>query len=637
MTAPDFDPIPDSLIDDVCRRLAANKSVRQALPGGGILNVDRLLPFLCIYRRDPARVDAGTGLFVKAEGSYLYAPGEATRRKGTRQLVRRIAETAAEHFGAFLFLEIWSADDRTVPRDGDPMTNELLLPQPAFRILRRTLSDSAEAITELEFALQRIKVDRRAARVEITQNSRNHPPRMTQLMSAADAGRLNCDVLGLEILPIYHNPDNGDVYHELLSGLRRGVGRALKKAFFAFALERTKSRPQHYWVLGRRSLSKRVWAVDRQLAEISSQFKFLLLVTPINAERTWHTFSDSNCAREPRFQYRPLESDPLLLKRKLWRIPTEQIEDPTLAHLFRQTQDELDRQISMLSDIGTQQFLPGSLLVYGGVEPSLLELAKDILRHPPDDKDGREMISATAFVRRARREIQYYRRQMNSLPAKAHVRDDMYSGLLFTDGNLLVGRETVIPAKRVEALLQHEIGTHLVTYYNGQAQPLKLLKVGLAAYDALQEGLAVLSEYLVGGLSRGRMRTLAARVVAVAQMVSGAAFRDTFRTLVDDYGFDRRAAYTIVLRVYRGGGLTKDAVYLRGLVEVLDYVGRGGDLELLFVGKLAVDHIPVVRELQLRGVIRPLLLRPRYLDAPGVAERLDHIRRSPTVLALLDE
>ena len=76
----DFDPIAGSLIDDVGRRLAANKSVRQVLPGGGTLNVDRLLPFLCVYRRDPARRDAGTGLFVTAEGAYLYAPGEATRR-----------------------------------------------------------------------------------------------------------------------------------------------------------------------------------------------------------------------------------------------------------------------------------------------------------------------------------------------------------------------------------------------------------------------------------------------------------------------------------------------------------------------------------------------------------------------------
>ena len=62
---------------------------------------------------------------------------------------------------------------------------------------------------------------------------------------------------------------------------------------------------------------------------MSSLFKFLLLVTPVNAERSWHEFVESGYAKEPKFQYRPLETDPLLLKRRLLKTRTEQIEDPT--------------------------------------------------------------------------------------------------------------------------------------------------------------------------------------------------------------------------------------------------------------------------------------------------------------------
>ena len=632
----EFDPISKSLIDDVCGRLAENRAVRQTLPGGGMLNIDRLLPFLCVYRRNPVHVDAGTGMFVTAEGAYLHAPGDAMRRKGLRQLVRRIAETTSEKLGGFLLLEIWSADDAIVPQETDPTTGEGLLPLPRFRIVARPQNRLEGTIAELEFSLQRIKTYRQPARVDFQLNARNHSPRMTQLISAADTERIGCDVLGLEVLPVFRSPDTGEVYSDLLRWLQRGVGRALKKTFYTYALRHTDVRPEHYWVLGRQSLSRQVWSVDRRLAEVSGQFSFLLLVTPVNAERSWHAFAESNFQCEPRFQYRPMETDPLLLKRKLLNIPTEEIEDPTLAHLFRQTQYELDRQLTMLADIGTRRFLAGSLQVFGGVELSLLEMATKILQRPFDSRETSEAVSAKAFVRRARQEIQYYRCQMKTLSAKAILRDDIYSGLLSTGGNLLVGRQTVIPAHRVDALLQHEIGTHLVTYYNGQAQPLRLLKVGLAGYDALQEGLAVLSEYLVGGLSHGRMRTLAARVVAVDRMVRGMSFSETFRVLVADFGFDERVAYTIVLRVFRGGGLTKDAVYLRGLVEILDYVKRGGDLEPLFVGKLASSHLFIIRELLLRGVLRQPILRPRYLDEPGTAERLERVRVGCTVVDLLD-
>ena len=144
-----------------------------------------------------------------------------------------------------------------------------------------------------------------------------------------------------------------------------------------------------------------------------------------------------------------------------------------------------------------------------------------------------------------------------------------------------------IPSSRVEALIQHEVGTHVLTYHNGRAQRLRHLYTGFAGYDALQEGLAVLAEYLVGGLSRPRLRLLAARVVAAHLMIDGASFVETFRTLDRTYDFAQRTAFVVTMRTYRSGGLTKDAVYLRGLRQILDYLAGGGDLEPLFVGKIA--------------------------------------------------
>lgn len=157
-----------------------------------------------------------------------------------------------------------------------------------------------------------------------------------------------------------------------------------------------------------------------------------------------------------------------------------------------------------------------------------------------------------SFADRAVAEIEHYRRLDPNFTAQVEVRDDMFSGLLASKGQLWIGRETTIDPGRIEALLQHEVGTHLVTYYNGRAQPFRLLSTGLAGYDGFQEGLAVLAEYLVGGLTPARLRTLAARVLAVNHMTSGASFIDTFR-LLQSHGFEAFSAYTITMRVYRGG------------------------------------------------------------------------------------
>jgi hypothetical protein len=103
------------------------------------------------------------------------------------------------------------------------------------------------------------------------------------------------------------------------------------------------------------------------------------------------------------------------------------------------------------------------------------------------------------------------------------------------------------------------------------------------------------------------------------------------------HGFDQRAAFMMTMRVYRGGGLTKDAVYLRGLRQVLDYLAGGGELEPMFMGKLAVRHVPIIRELCWRKVLQPPPLRPRYLDAPGAAERLERVRAGLTLLQLIEK
>ncbi|MDA0284427.1 MAG: DUF1704 domain-containing protein [Planctomycetota bacterium] len=623
----EHEDIPATLIDEVCARLANNKAVKRALPGGGRLNIDRLLPFLCVYRRNPARQDSGTELFVHAEAAFLNAPGIAPQRKGLTTLVHRIAQTAAEQLGGFLVLELWSGPDSDVTPSIDARTGELELSAAAFRLLTRVPHRPEGTFANLEYALQRIRIHRRSAAAEIVLHADNHPPDMSPLIPLDEARAINCHVLGLEIAPIYRDPATGEIFPDVLRQLRRGVGRALKKAFFTFALNQTNTRPQHYFALGRKSLPKLVWDVDRQLTEVSSQFKFLLQLTPINAERAWQQFRDSGFRTPPRFEYRPLNVDPLLLKRQLLQIRTEDVEDPTLSHLMRQTQDELDRQITMLADLGTARFLPGSLQVFGGVAPELLSLATEILLLPyrPAETRG-EQLNAGQFAALANEEFEHYRAQLASFTAEAVVREDTYSGLLCTGGNLLIGRETSIPASRANALLQHEVGTHLVTYYNGAQQPLGSLRVGLAGYDGLQEGLAVLSEYLVGGLNLPRLRLLAARVVAVHDLIAGVALPDTYRRLTEEFALEPRQAFTVALRVYRGGGLTKDAVYLRGLRDVLRYVQGGGDLLPLFVGKMAIEHIPIIQELQYRKVLKPTPIVPRYLQDDGAITRLAQLR-----------
>lgn len=624
--------IDDRFIESVTMRLGDDLRIRRALPEGGRLHIDRPLPFLCVYRR-PTDGDPGTDRLVTTEASYLVGSGSARQAPGLKKLAESVVATVAPEFGAFLIVEIMSGSP------SDPIDAGERVAGPGFHLIAPKRDELEEFLDTFEEALARVSVGGDRANVLVSEAGRVLPKGFPAIISADAAKRANCFVLGLEVHPTYRDPVTGDLYPLILRELRRNLSLALKRSFYAFTRTLTTQRPRHFHVLGRRAVVRAVWDVDRKLAEVADSFDFLLQLTPVNAEQAWNSFKRRGYGRAPVFRYRPSPVDPMILKRRLFSVPLERIEDPAIFGLFRETQVELDRKLTMLLDINSPRFMHGSVQLYGEVEDESRTTAEELLtrlspRSRDDTKEG--YLDAEAVAVRAKEEIEYYRRQLPDVKATVEVRADIASGLMVSHGNLLIGARARIPASRAAALLNHEIGTHVLTYYNGRAQPFRQLSSGLAGYEALQEGLGVLAEYLVGGLSRPRLRLLAARVVAVRRLMEGASFVDTFRELVSDRGFDRRTAFMIVMRVYRGGGLTKDAVYLQGLIDVLKYVGTGGDLKPLFVGKIAAHHIPVVRELTWRGVLREAPLIPRYLEDDGARQRLDELSRGLTVLDLAE-
>jgi hypothetical protein len=90
------------------------------------------------------------------------------------------------------------------------------------------------------------------------------------------------------------------------------------------------------------------------------------------------------------------------------------------------------------------------------------------------------------------------------------------------------------------------------------------------------------------------------------------------------------------MRVFRGGGLTKDAIYLRGLLQTLQYLGKGGELKPLFVGKIAAEHIAIMKELRWRKVLSEPILTPRYMNDSAAMERLERVRSGIDVLDLIE-
>ncbi|MHA1559645.1 MAG: flavohemoglobin expression-modulating QEGLA motif protein [Alphaproteobacteria bacterium] len=616
-------------IEAMAERLAAGKVLRKKLPVGGRVHIDRPQPFLCVYRQPVDRDDTGTERLLLGQASYILSDGSERFRRALKQLISRLSEVVTETYGAVLVLEVWSAPDAAVPAQ-DQMARA------DFQIHAAGHGVPDATIETLQHALL-ATTENLATEITIKYRAGAAPPGLPPLLSEDEEERQSAFLVGLEVPPIYRDPASGKIIPKELRRFTAMLGQALRQAFYIFAHARASYRPVHYQELGRRAMTDAVSVADKGLGAVGDSFDLLLHVTPVNAEAAYRSFAEAGYQTIPEFLYRPQTIDPSALKHTLFKVPIERIEDPALYHLFSAQRDELDRMITMIADRGTPQFLLESQQVFGRPDNDLVATSHRMLeRLAPGEPGGGGSVDATQFAERAEMEIAHYREAWPDLPARVEIRDDV-PGLMVSRGHFLVGDSTQVSTDRIEATLHHEVGTHILTYYNGLNQPLSQFHTGMPGYEETQEGLAVLSEYLSGGLTGPRLRLLAGRVVAVNNVVNGADFVETFRLLRDTLGFDQRAAFNISMRVHRGDGFTKDTVYLRGLIGILEHLGNGRSFDDLMLGKVALDHIDIVEELRWRRVVAPGPLKPRYLETPVARERLATLSKGVDVLSLVDE
>lgn len=623
--------ITDKLVAALGDRLRENKRIRRSLPHFGRIHIDRQLPFLCLFRQRAGRPEPDMQKLATSEASYIICSARRSLHADLQKLIMAILRTQIDLFGTTLIMEIWSGPPI---KTEEPVSTELL--EPHFKIHAPAGSSQNLFAGDLQRTLERIMIGKKRATVSMSRGKVWYPKRLPPIVPLEFFQSPDITTCGLEVRPIFKDPNNGVIFPAVLRDLQRGFSVALRRALFNFSVKRTSYQPAHFHSIGRRSVVKAVRDVDAKIAESASQFDFLLQATPTNAHEAWLKFRRSRYQKIPEFNYRPLPADPLRLKRDVYRAPVENVEDPALESLFRDKIEELDRQITMLQDINTPKFLHGSLQLYGQADDALISTALEILKmRPKKSRHKVRYISAETFAARAQDEIDYLKTLAPDLSTVVKLRPDV-TGVMVSEGNLLISTHSEIDERRVEALIQHEVGTHVLTYHNGRQQIFKQLSGGFAGYEELQEGLAVLAEYLVGGLTLTRMRTLAGRVVAVNCMVDGASFVEAFRVLCDTHRFTRKAAFNIVLRVARGGILTKDVIYLRGLMKTIDYIASGGRLKNLYVGKIGLQHVVMMRELLWRKVIKPPPLLPRFLSTEEGKDRLSKLSKYESVLELIN-
>ncbi|OQK15609.1 hypothetical protein AU255_15410 [Methyloprofundus sedimenti] len=351
--------------------------------------------------------------------------------------------------------------------------------------------------------------------------------------------------------------------------------------------------------------------LDNSLHALVSGIDILEAVSPLNYLEQKQNFFEGLYSIEPKFLYRENLINSYKLKRDLFNLPLDEIQDEDLARLYLDVVDSYVDKIDQFKSIGSSEFLYDSLRYYG--EPSVKDLrnAHFILHLPEEPETDNCQLMDVRYIESvlkafADKEGYDYELILNS----SMIANALVSGL-----KIKINSSAQVSEIEAQALAHHELGVHLLTTLNARSQPLKILSLGCPVNTMTQEGLAILSEYLAGCMTIKRLKILALRVLAVESMIKEKNFRTTFLFLKEQHHIDDNQAFTITARVYRGGGFTKDYLYLQGFHQVLNAYEQAPDFNNLLTGKVSLDYLGMITRLIEKGIlIAPIRLTPSFLN-----------------------
>ncbi|SDJ64731.1 conserved hypothetical protein [Ferrimonas sediminum] len=404
-------------------------------------------------------------------------------------------------------------------------------------------------------------------------------------------------VLPTEVKKVFMDEHSGELYPQVMEALALGLKEAFTQtsALFERQFNRRRHASKHQMLATR--IDPKVVALDKALYQLAKGMETLPYINPVNLQQEKQRYLANPKGYCPRFRYRQQRLNPFEFREQLYRLPFDSISDAGVRQLYQQVADNLSMRVELLTSVGSDQFRYNSLRYYGKPDERTLKQAGFLLQAAAKPEADEPRLTVQQVCEQLRGHAQQLGiacrvQASGTLAAKAMVMSEKAS--------LMINRHAQFTEREAQALAHHELGVHMTTTINGRAQPLKLLSLGLPGFTETQEGLAILAEYHSGCLTLGRLKLLAARVMAVDSMLRDDHLPTTVNRLMEEAGLAQDDAFIAAARAYRGGGLTKDYQYLSGFCTMLT-LRQQRDLSPLYTGKCALAYLEILEELCQRG------------------------------------
>ena len=305
---------------------------------------------------------------------------------------------------------------------------------------------------------------------------------------------------------------------------------------------------------------------------------------------------------------------PESLRELLYSLPVDEVEG-RFGRWLRRAHREIDVAIGLLESVDTPRFLALQRQLYGAPAPGLVQACRELIQDTADHEPPEtEWWSAAEGRARIERFVAWMGAH-SSRPLSV-VRGRGWPSRVVTAGcEVRVAGGGRWDAALLRRTLVGDVATRLSIAVNSKEHGFPLAECELPSDRAWTEGTVVLAEYLQGALTVDRLRDLALRVLAVEACLEHVPVEATFEYLRDELDVPAPHAYTVVERVYRGGGVVVEQLPLASFVDRLREVRAGVSIGPLFTAYGAPDKGEWIDVSLPPSALRPPLLGRDSSDA----------------------
>jgi uncharacterized protein (TIGR02421 family) len=296
----------------------------------------------------------------------------------------------------------------------------------------------------------------------------------------------------------------------------------------------------------------------------------------------------------PQLRYEKYQPNLAQIKEKLEQIKIKKV---GFGEILSKKRDELMDHCNLLMSIGTKSFTDYSINLYGKPSKELIKKSYKLMEMDTTQNGDVTKFNTVSSIKKILDSLLGYgfKWQVKALDMVVGARFNLSKRVLYINKNRKFSDDDL------KRLIVHEIGTHIARAENGKKQKYAIFSYGLPNYLETEEGLAVYNEKINNLLTNTNLKHYAGRVIAVDLALEN-SFSVTYNELLQY--FNKEFAWNLALRAKRGlidtskkGGFTKDYVYLKGYYMIKDFVEKGGNVKDLYVGKIGIEHLPIIKEL----------------------------------------